>query len=185
MVVDTNKWFLISPFSIECIAWLVVIAVVATLSLLAFLRYRRFHKMTDNLSTPLGNSSDKRPHQTGKAIGTNKWFVTSSISIEWLVDTGAEIACITSATANNFRLKNTGGSASATTGGGGILIKSGLTTEFEVIDKSGTRKNVQCSLDVGVKPNNAGSEILGMDQIENVNAIVEWEPKSGKGRIRL
>jgi hypothetical protein len=141
--------------------------------------------MVDNLSTPTGNSSDKRPHQTGMAIGANKWFQTSSVSIEWMIDTGAEIACITQAKANNFRLKNTGGSASATTGGGGILIKSGLTTEFEVIDKFGNRKTVQCSLDVGVKPNNAGSEILGMDQIENANGVVEWEPKSGKGRIRL
>jgi len=140
--------------------------------------------MVDNLSTPAGNSSDKRPHQAGLAIGTNTWFLTSSVSIEWMVDTGAEIACITQATANNFRLKNTGGSAAATTGGGGILIKSGLTTEFEVIDSSGNCTKVQCTLDVGVKPNNAGSEILGMDQIENAKAIVEWEPKSGKGRLR-
>jgi len=141
--------------------------------------------MADNLSTPSGNLSDKRPHQTGKAIGANNWFIPSSVSIEWMVDTGAEIACVTQATANNFRLKTTGGSASATTGGGGILIKSGLTTEFEVIDQSGKRTNVRCSLDVGVKPNNAGAEIIGMDQIESANAAVEWEPKSGKGRIRL
>ena len=141
--------------------------------------------MVDNLSTPTGNSSDKRPHQSGLAIGTNTWFLTSSVTIEWMVDTGAEIACVTQGTANNFRLKNTGGSASATTGGGGILVKSGLTTEFEVIDSSGNRKYVQCKLDVAVKPNNAGSEILGMDQIEDAKAVVEWEPKSGKGRIRL
>lgn len=83
--------------------------------------------MVDNLSTPTGNSSDKRPHQNGKASGKNRFFMSHSVSIEWLVDTGAEIACITQATANNFRLKNTAGSASATTGGGGILIKSGLT----------------------------------------------------------
>lgn len=141
--------------------------------------------MPDNLASPKGKPSDKRPHQQGKASGKNRFFMPHSVSIEWLVDTGAEIACIKQATANNFRLKNTGGSASATTGGGGILIKSGLTTEFEVIDQSGKPKKVQCNLDVGVKPNNAGSEILGMDQIEDAKAAVEWEPKSGTGRIRL
>jgi hypothetical protein len=141
--------------------------------------------MVDNLATPAGNSSDKRPHQQGKACGKSKFFMPYCVSIEWLVDTGAEIACITQATANNFRLKNAAGSASATTGGGGILIKSGLSTEFEVIDKSGNGMKVRCNLSVGVKPNNAGSEILGMDQIEHAKAVVEWEPKSGTGRIRL
>ena len=140
--------------------------------------------MADNLSTPTRSSSDKRPHQVGKGVGVDRWSAPCSVSIEWMVDTGAEIACVTQATANNFQLKTVAGSASATTGGGGILIKSGLTTEFEVLNTSGRRNSVQCSLDVGVKPNNAGSEILGMDHVENAGAVVEWEPKTGKGRIK-
>jgi hypothetical protein len=100
-----------------------------------------------------------------------------------MVDTGAQIACVTQATGAKFPLKTVAGSASATTGGGG-LIKSGLTTEFEIINTSGIPTKVRCSLDVGVKPNNAGSEILGMDQMENASAVVEWEPKTGKGRIK-
>jgi hypothetical protein len=161
------------------------IAVAGVSILYPALNIFRWLGIMDNLSTRVGHPSDKRPHQMGRAIGNARWSMSSSsVSIEWMVDTGAEIACITQATANRFRLKNVGASASATTGGGGILIKSGLTTEFEVIDNFGARKKVQCSLDVGVKPNNAGSEILGMDQIENVKAVIEWEPRSGKGRIR-
>src|SRR3712207_7841617 len=44
-------------------------------------------------------------------------------------------------------LTPTGGSASAATGGGGILMKSGLTTKFEIIDSGGLAKTVFCNLD--------------------------------------
>jgi hypothetical protein len=106
--------------------------------------------MADNLSTPTRSSADKRPHQTGKGIGVDRGSAPCSVSIEWMVDTGVEIACVTRATGANFRLKTVAGSASAPTGGGGILIKSGLTTEFEIINTSGIPTNVRCSLDVGL-----------------------------------
>jgi hypothetical protein len=138
--------------------------------------------MASNLGSPSFNASDHRPHQVGKASG-RKARRPVTASKEWLIDTGAQISCITQSNANQFDLTLTGGSASATTGGGGILVKSGLTMWFEIFDKAGVLKSVSCNLDVGVKPNNSGSEILGVDQLESVRAAVEWDPSTQKGRL--
>jgi len=138
--------------------------------------------MCGKLASSKTKLSDRRPHQTGSASGTkNGSSVTAST--DWLVDTGAEIAILTKDTADRFDLLPTGGSASATTGGGGILIKRGLTTEFEIQDLSGYAKTVHSSLDVGVKPNNNGSDLLGMDQLKDVGAAIDWDPVNRSGRL--
>jgi len=145
-----------------------------------------------NLSSKAGNPADNRPHQKGAALGQvwKSWengggWCYEEVPIEWMVDTGAQITCVKRTTGNNFRLVPIGGSASGTTGGGGILIKSGLITEFEAIGYIRRRKKMRCQLDVAVKPNDAGSEILGMDSIEHVKARVEWDPNSCSGTITL
>jgi hypothetical protein len=138
--------------------------------------------MQNNLGPPSTNASDRRPHQTGSAEGF-KNGVLITVSKEWLVDTGAQVSCITKSNADQFDLTPTGGSASATTGGAGILMKSGLTMKFEIIDLGSQRKPVSCSLDVGVKPDNSGSEILGMDQLVSVATAVDWDPGFRSGRL--
>jgi len=138
--------------------------------------------MSYKLGPPSGNAFDRRPHQLGKASGTKDGFPVT-VSKEWLVDTGAQISAITKDNADQFDLTAVAGSASATTGGGGILVRSGLTMHFEILDTAGSSKSVSCSLDVGVKPDNSGSEILGMDQLANVHAGVEWEPKNQSGKL--
>jgi hypothetical protein len=139
--------------------------------------------MPDNLAPPSGNSSDRRPHQQGEARGFKSGLPVSADK-EWMVDTGAQISVITKSNGDKFDLTAVGGSASGTTGGGRILVKSGLEMVFEVFDPAGVATTVTCSLDVGVKPNNKGSEILGMDQIADVGAIVEWDPGTRTGRLR-
>lgn len=139
--------------------------------------------MADNLGPRSGSSSDRRPHQSGKASGLKNGLPHSEKK-EWMVDTGAQISVITKSNGDKFDLNPVGGSASGTMGGGGILIKSGLEMEFEVFDPRGYARTVTCNLDVGVKPNNKGSEILGMDQIADVGAIVEWDPTARTGRLR-
>jgi hypothetical protein len=139
--------------------------------------------MPNNLFAPSTNPSDLRPHQFGRARGTQfGWPVDESK--EWLIDTGASIAVITKDNADKFNLTLVAGSASGTTGGGGILIKRGLTTEFEVFDSAGVAHKKQCSLDIGVKPNNHGAEILGMDQLNDARASVQWDPVSQTGRLQ-
>lgn len=139
--------------------------------------------MPDNLFPPSGNPSDPRPHQHGKARGL-KYGLPVAEDKEWMIDTGAQISVITKSNGDKFDLTAVAGSASGTTGGAGILIRSGLTMEFQIFDIAGSAKTVTCKLNVGVKRNDKGSEILGMDQIAHVGAIVEWDPKALKGRLR-
>jgi hypothetical protein len=140
--------------------------------------------MVDNLGRFSGNASDPRPHQDGKIEGT-KHGSSVTIDVEWLVDTGAEVSAITNSNANQFDLVSVAGSASATTGGGGIVMMSGVSTVFEMLDVHSNPQQVKCSLKIGVKPNNHGSEILGMDRAAYVSAVVEWDPTSRKGRLRI
>lgn len=139
--------------------------------------------MSYQLGPPSVNTFERRPHQLGKASGKKKNGAALTVSKEWLIDTGAEISAITKDNADQFDLTPVAGSASATTGGGGILIKSGLTMHFEILDTAGSSKSVSCSLDVGVKPNNSGSEILGMDQLAEVDAAVDWDPGYRTGKL--
>jgi hypothetical protein len=121
-----------------------------------------------NLRASSANPSDPRPFQTGQVEGT-KSHLSVTAPKEWLVDTGASLSVVTKSNADQFDLTPLGGSASGTTGGGGILIKSGLTMVFTV--------------PIGVKPNNHGSEILGMDQLAHVSAKVRWDPTAQDGDI--
>ena len=136
-----------------------------------------------NLNSSSTNASDLRPYQPGAASG-GKNGLPVTISTEWMIDTGAAVSAITQGNANHFDLIPTGASASATTGGGGIIMKSGLTMHFDVFDSvTGSNRTMSCSLDVGVKPNNHGSEILGMDQLAHVSAIVRWDASVKDGDL--
>jgi hypothetical protein len=140
--------------------------------------------MAENLGQFSGNASDPRPHQDGKIEGTKSGSPVT-VNVEWLVDTGAEVCAISNSNANQFDLVSAAGSASATTGGGGIVMMSGVSTVFEMFDANNNPQQVKCSHKIGVKPNNQGSEILGMDRIAYVSAVVEWDPTSRKGRLRI
>jgi hypothetical protein len=135
-----------------------------------------------NLRASSVNPHDLRPFQAGRVEGT-KNNVPVTAPKEWLVDTGASISVLTMSNADRFDLTPLGGSASATTGGGGILIKTGLTMVFAVLQTSGSNRWVHCSLPIGVKPNDHGSEILGMDQLADVGAKVRWDPSAQDGDI--
>lgn len=54
---------------------------------------------------------------------------------------------------------------------------------FTVLETSGSHRKTRCSLPVGMKPNNSGSEILGMDQLASVHAKVRWDPSAMDGDI--
>jgi len=140
--------------------------------------------MPDNLAPPSWDAAQRRPHQGGQAKGYDKGGLSVSVSVEWMADTGAELSVVTKDVAKNFNLAPVGGSASGTTGGGGIIIKSGMEMEFEVFDSAGKVVPITSSLDVGVKPNNDGSEILGVDAIDTAGAVIEWDPGTLTGRLR-
>jgi hypothetical protein len=137
-----------------------------------------------NLRGSSTNPADPRPFQTGSVEGV-RGGVPLALSKEWLIDTGARISVLTKDNADHFDLTPLGGSASGTTGGGSILIKSGLEMIFTVLDSRGLQILVRCSLPVGVKPNNFGSDIVGMDQLAHVGGKVRWNPAAREGDIYL
>jgi hypothetical protein len=136
-----------------------------------------------NLTAFSSRSADPRPFQFGRVEGVTKSGVRLSKGKQWLADTGAAVSAITKSNADDFDLTTTAGTAFATSGGVGLLMKTGLTMFFEVEDSAGVAMEVKCALDVGVKPDDLGSEILGMDQIAHVNARIEWDPAARDGNI--
>jgi len=108
-----------------------------------------------------------------------------AVDVWWLVDTGADLATVRNSVARGLLYRKVrGASASPTTGGGGILVVYGLDVEFRVVDRSRHRERVVVSsTQVGVKSNDAGSDVLGMRQLADQSATVEWSPRTGKGQI--
>lgn len=136
-----------------------------------------------NLGPPAANPGSERPHQDGHASGT-KSGAPVRIAIEWMVDTGSDITTVLNATGAKFDLTATGASASPTTGGGGILVYTGLAAEFTAEDRtSGTAYPMTSMQPLGVKSGNTGSEILGMDALSSNAVEVEWRPAARLGTL--
>jgi hypothetical protein len=105
--------------------------------------------------------------------------------VEYVIDTGADIATLRATAGSNFDIKSAGFSASPTTGGGGIQVVTGITIHFTVEDCSGSTHQVSSSRYVGVKSTNGGSDLLGMTQIADVGAEVRWDPAAKSGYLRI
>lgn len=135
-----------------------------------------------NLGPKSTSPNTQRPFQSGRAEG-QKSGANVSTNVEWLFDTGAMVCAVTKNVADQFDLTPTGATAKGTTGGGGIIMKKGLTITFDLEDAAGRRSTVSSNMPVGVKPNNSGNEVVGMDQMTNVNAKIEWDPGAQSGRI--
>jgi hypothetical protein len=124
------------------------------------------------------------PFQRGTASGT-KNGAPASISVDYLIDTGADITTLRSSTGSNFDAGASSLTASPTTGGGGIAVVTGIITHFTVEDSSRGVHQVSSSRYVGIKSTNGGSDILGMPQIADVDAEVRWDPVAKTGSLRI
>jgi hypothetical protein len=136
-----------------------------------------------NLGPPATAPGNRRPHQMGRALGFDASGAPVAAAVEWMFDTGADVGVVRNSVGNRFQLTATGASASPTTGGGGILVKNGLQVEFAAEDPSGVSVTVVVTGSVGVKSNNAGSDILGMDQLASRGARVTWDPTARAGTV--
>jgi hypothetical protein len=74
---------------------------------------------------------------------------------------------------------------SGTTGGGGILIVTGLEAEFSVSDSWGNTQTVKSTKYMGVKRGNTGSDLLGMIQLADLSVSIQWDPQKGAGELRI
>jgi hypothetical protein len=112
--------------------------------------------------------------------------IRSSVDVEWLVDTGADLTTVRRGIGRLFRYRRVvAASASPTTGGKGILVVTGLETEFSAVDAFGATSTLVSTQHVGVKSNNAGSDLLGMIQLADQSAMVMWSPHTKKGELRI
>lgn len=137
-----------------------------------------------NLTKSSGSSS-RRPHQTGRAVGQKNGSHTAT-PVDWLIDTGSDYAVVWPMVGNAFDVVNAiGVTASPTTGGGGIQVVTGITTEFKVENRKGVALTVRSSKYVGIKSNNAKSNILGMEQLADVGASVTWDPSANQGSLTV
>ena len=139
-----------------------------------------------SLGPSTGARSSLRPHQQGELKGRRKILgAPYARPVEWLVDTGADISTVRNQIASGFQVSSVGLSASPTTGGGGIQVVTGLTAEFQVEDAGGTIHTAQAMRYMGIKSNNAGSDLLGMNHIAEVGATVRWEPTAALGALMI
>jgi hypothetical protein len=134
------------------------------------------------LAAPGAAPASYRPHAWGAASGL-KYGHPTTRTVEWLFDSGADVGAVQKRLGDCFDLIATGATASPTTGPNAILMKRGMMVIMTVEDASGATRQVASRLDVGVKPNNAGSNLIGMDQVAEVGAVLEWDPMSRLGRL--
>jgi hypothetical protein len=137
-----------------------------------------------NLGPPSGAASSARPFQHGRVLGDKNGFPVAR-GVEWLVDTGAEISTVRNSVGSAFDIQSVGLSASPTTGGGGIQVVTGMTAEFEVEHADGLARLVQAVKYMGIKSNDAGSDLLGAVHLAEVGASVQWDPAAGQGSLRV
>jgi hypothetical protein len=102
-----------------------------------------------------------------------------------MVDSGADIGVVRSSVGNQLALTATGVSASPTTGGGGIIIKTGLQVGFSAEDPHGASVTIADTAPVGVKSNNSGSDIIGVDQLAAHAVSLEWDAAARTGKLTV
>ena len=134
------------------------------------------------LTTPAAARRSRRPHARGEARGSKRGRSVTK-TVEWLLDSGADVTVVQKQVGDCFDLVATGASASPTTGSRGILMKRGMTVSVTVEDGTGVQRSAASALDVGVKPDNAGSNLVGMEQLAAAGAVLEWDPVRRTGRL--
>jgi hypothetical protein len=137
-----------------------------------------------NLGQSGRDPGTRRPFQDGRVLGQQNG-APAATNVEWLVDTGADIVALWDSVGSLFDVvQSIGASASPTTGGGGIQVVTGIQAEFNVEDATGNATTASASGYVGIKSNNAGNNVLGVEQLADAGATVEWDPKLRTGSLR-
>lgn len=137
-------------------------------------------------SHPSG-SDPLRPFQVGGVSGQDvNGTGTQTRRVRWLVDTGAMVTVVLKKVGDEFVATPTGVTAGPTTGSTGIVMYEGLTAHYEVeCSVCGVQHMADYANQIGVKSDNVGSNILGMDAIAASACDVLWDPSGGIGSIHL
>jgi hypothetical protein len=133
----------------------------------------------DNLIPNPANPDDRTPFQRGAAQGDAPGGGRANEQKNWVIDTGAQISCISAANAANFATTPVAGGA-AGVNGPPLVIVTGVTMLFQVIDRNGRPKNVSCNLPVAITPTD---DIIGTDQLSDQHAQLDWCADTRTGRL--
>jgi hypothetical protein len=125
------------------------------------------------------------PRQYGSVLGRASDNSPLEVQVAWLADTGATFAVVRDGIGRQFQSTSTGVQGSGTTGGGGIQYVLGLVAEFKAIDASGGTTTARCGRWMGIKDNDEGDDLLGMEQLACHDVKIEWDPRSGQGELRI
>lgn len=137
-----------------------------------------------NLGPPVRANRSLRPHQLGRVCGKRNG-IRHEVTVEWLVDTGADLTVVRADVGTQFDARPVGLTAAGTTGGGGIQVVTGLSAEFSVLHPIRGSQRVLAHRYVGVKSNNAGSNLLGMEHLAEVGARIIWSPRYARGALMV
>lgn len=125
------------------------------------------------------------PFQNGKVVGS-KGGSHVERNVEWLVDSGAEIATIWNSVGAAFDASRAVGvTASPTTGGGGIQVVIGPVVQFSARDGTGNMRVLRAAGYIGIKSADTLNNLLGMQQLAQAGARLEWDPSKRTGQILL
>lgn len=136
-----------------------------------------------NLRPSRDNPKSRRPTQPGYLLGERAGQIVWQPA-EWVVDTGAEITTVRADLGRQCETKAEAWSASPTTGVEEIRVVTGLAVEFEVQRTLWGRRRVKVAGYFGIKPDNGGSELLGMQQLAKAGSALSWNPRARTGKLR-
>ena len=136
-----------------------------------------------NLGPSKSDPASRRPFQAGRALGPQGASIVAE-DVEWLVDTGADIAALWDSVGSQFPdAKPIAATASPTTGSETMQVFEGIVAEFETEDRVGAAAKVRADGRVAVKLDDSGHNILGAEQLANAGARVAWDPGARRGRL--
>lgn len=138
-----------------------------------------------NLGPSKSDPASRRPFQAGRALGPQgSAGQIVAEEVEWLIDTGADIAALWDSIGSQFDGANPiAATASPTTGSAAIQVVEGIETEFEKEDGAGQAAKVRAGGRIAVKSDDRGHNILGAEQLANAGALVAWDPSARLGRL--
>ncbi|WP_433167187.1 hypothetical protein [Kribbella sp. CA-247076] len=133
--------------------------------------------------TAIGNSS--RPFQTGRAHGVNPLSGgRHSLTVDWLVDTGADWSAVLPNLAMNFATTTPVPAVSAPPAGSAYRLAAGIEVEFTVWTKLGQQTVCATTPVIAIKANNVGSNLIGVPELADRSAEVRWNARTRTGELR-
>jgi len=130
----------------------------------------------------IGNSS--RPFQNGHAKGVSALSgVTHSLTVDWLIDTGADWSAVLPNLAANFVTTTPVPAVSAPPAGSAYRLAAGIQVEFTVRMSQGHSRVCAATPVIAIKASNVGSNLIGVPELADRSAEIRWDARTKTGEL--